>query len=188
MAEMIQLQTIPGIGDARAWKKTKKKKYTIHWYVPNLGTEVYNKFEDAHYKTDVNKPIVLVGTQGEKWVIDLNRFLNTYTVSGDPAALVEKLLNGTLTRADSKRVFSADAKPDGPIYWAFRLPKKYMTQVATSWGDVLIANRPGIGHGIGDMILCADAGGTPNFNDMWVVNGLIFEATYNQSAFKKVRK
>ena len=63
-----------------------------------------------------------------------------------------------------------------------------MTQVATSWGDVLTANRQGIGHGIGDMILCADAGGTPNFNDMWVVNGLIFEATYNQSAFKKVRK
>jgi hypothetical protein len=71
----------------------------------------------------------------------------------------------------------------GPINFAVFVPKQYVFQIPTSWGDTLTVNAPGVPHGKGDFIVCADAGGYPNMNDRWVVNGEIFPSTYDMRAF-----
>jgi hypothetical protein len=63
------------------------------------------------------------------------------------------------------------------------IPVNLVFQIPTSWGDVLTVNAPGIPHGRGDFIVCADAGGYPNLNDRWVVNGEVFPSTYDMRAF-----
>ena len=50
--------------------------------------------------------------------------------------------------------------------------------VDTAWGSQLIVNRSGVPHGAGDYIVCAKKGGKPDLNDVWVVNGLVFNTTY----------
>lgn len=68
--------------------------------------------------------------------------------------------------------------------WAFHLPLSIKNfPVKTSWGDTLYANRPGIDHGMGDFLVCADADGRPNLNDVWIVNGEVFAYTYDMRAF-----
>lgn len=55
-------------------------------------------------------------------------------------------------------------------------------EVETSWGEVLTANRSDIPHGDGDWIVFANDGyGQPDENDSWVVNGLVFENTYEEA-------
>lgn len=53
-------------------------------------------------------------------------------------------------------------------------------QVATSWGEVLTANRDGVPHGDGDFIVSANKDGKPNPDDRWVVNGMVFNNTYKE--------
>ena len=53
-------------------------------------------------------------------------------------------------------------------------------KVATSWGEVLTANRDGVPHGEGDFIVSANKGGQPNPADRWVVNGKVFNNTYEE--------
>ena len=73
---------------------------------------------------------------------------------------------------------------DAAQNWAFHLPLGIRNfPVQTSWGDTLYANRDGIGHGVGDFIVCSDANGMPNLSDMWVVNGEVFPTTYDMRAF-----
>lgn len=49
--------------------------------------------------------------------------------------------------------------------------------------ETLLANRPEVKHSMGDFLVCTDNNGLPNFNDMWVVNGAIFQNTYDMRAF-----
>lgn len=170
------------INDPILYKMTRKKKYKIHCYMPRLGTKVYNKFEKSHYITDKNKPFVLVGTQGEEWVVDLKKLCATYTyVSGSP-----------ITYASLKNKLNADGTIDKfPIVasgcnlnYALRVPVAQKVSINTAWGDVLQVNAPGVKHGKGDFIVCGvDNNGQPMLNDRWVVNGLIFEDTYDMRPF-----
>lgn len=76
-------------------------------------------------------------------------------------------------------------RPDRNTNWAMLIPKSIQNfPVQTFWGDTLLANRPGIGHGFGDFLVCADNGcGQPNLNDVWVVNGEVFPRTYDLHSF-----
>ncbi len=76
-------------------------------------------------------------------------------------------------------------RADANTNWAMLIPKEVENfPVQTSWGDTLLANRPGIEHGLGDFLVCADNGyGQPNLNDVWVVNGAVFPTTYDLHAF-----
>lgn len=66
----------------------------------------------------------------------------------------------------------------GNINYAMHIPVNVQMQVSTAWGDVLIANRPGVPHGNGDFLVCGEKNGRPDLSDVWVVNGKVFATTY----------
>ena len=174
--------------DPIKYKKTRKKKYTITASMPPMGTQVHNKLEKANYVTNENKKFVLTGTVGEQWVIDAGKLAKTYTFEDGtqitPDALKRKLVKGIKNGQEFPclKPFRVTTQPGVPN-WAVHVPKQYVFQIPTSWGDVLTVNDPSLPHGSGDFIVCVDAGGFPNLNDRWVVNGLIFPDTYDMRAF-----
>lgn len=146
------------------WFRAKKKSYEIWARIGRPGTSVYNILENAGY--DV-KPgdIILSGTAGEQWVISRDKFFKTYHV-----------INGALSYSFKKVATNPSAG------YVFVQQVKTVQQVRTSWGAVLTANSPdsAIPHGGGDFIVASPLpNGTPNLNDMWVVNGTIFRQTYD---------
>lgn len=172
------------------YRKTRKTIYKIHAYMPPEGTRVHNKLENANYVTNGDQPFVLRGTVGEEWVIAPKKLMSTYTfANGKP--ITEEALSSRIikTVANGKtcsiiKPFVVMTKPSVDV-WAIHVPTKYVFEVATSWGDKLTINRPGIPHGQGDHIVCADANGKPNLQDRWVVNGEIFRTTYDTKALLK---
>lgn len=123
------------------------------------GTECYNKLEDSHYTTDDDRCFIVTGTCGEEWPINGTKLRNKYGL--DPDSL----------RMDEPQ--SVKVEGGGNEIYAFRANGQH--DVQTSWGDVLKANRDGVGHGKGDMIVSD----TPDFSgDVWVVNGEAFVNTY----------
>ena len=60
------------------------------------------------------------------------------------------------------------------------VPTEYKLTVETAWGDILYTNRLAVPHFYGDYLVCrAGEDGTPDLSDVWVVNGLSFNTTYN---------
>lgn len=173
------------LNNPKNWKRTRKKGYEVYVCRPNIGKEVTNKLEGAKYKTDQNKQFVISGTVGETWVIDAGKLAKTYTfIDGSPItpeALKSKMTkSGLIDWMHLKTMPAANAQTN----WAFHLPLSTKNfPVQTSRGDTLYANRPGVGHGVGDFLVCSDAGGQPNLNDVWVVNGEVFPTTYDMRAF-----
>lgn len=174
--------------DPSIYKRTNKKKYTITAHMPVYGTQVFNKLERAKYMTTSEKQFVLTGTVGEQWVIDVNKLAMTYTfANGAPitkdalASMVTGEMKDGLTHPVIKP-FKVISRP-GPVIWAVRVPLNLVFQIPTSWGDMLTVNAPGVRHGNGDYLVCADMGGMPNLNDRWVVNGEVFPSTYNMKSF-----
>lgn len=172
------------LNNIKNWKRTSKKSYDVYVCAPKLGTKVQNRLEGSSYVVNENKAFVLSGTVGEQWVIDGAKLAKTYCfMDGTPI---------TKDAIDSKResnglldwVHIKTLPGGGGINWAFHLPLGIKNfPVNTSWGDTLYANRDGVGHGVGDFILASDAGGQPNLNDVWVVNGEVFPTTYDMRAF-----
>lgn len=165
------------------WKKTQKKGYNVYACMPKIGTQVVNKLEGAKYATDSNKRFVLSGTVGEQWVIDVGKMAKTYSFADGspitPDALKRRMQGDVIDWIQLKTLPGG-----GGLNWAFYLPANIMNlPVKTSWGDTLMANRPGVEHGVGDFLVCSDAGGKPNLSDMWVVNGQVFPNTYDMRAF-----
>lgn len=144
-----------------------KKIYEIRVKRPAIGTEVYNYLEDCHYTTSEKEPYVLIGTADEEWTIDEVKLLKTYTA-----------VDGTeldLSSVGEKPVTIKTREAGAIQYFCKQVPIDEKVQVATSWGEVLTANRDGIEHGDGDYIVSMDQ----DFKDSWVVNGVIFGRTYN---------
>lgn len=132
----------------------KRTDYYVNYEFVAPGTIVYNYLEDCEYEAGGDKVVKLIGTVGEEWLTSEAKLDSTYDCD-----------NGV-----------AYPKPDANIVWM--RPAEGQEQIPTSWGDILTANRPGVEHGQGDMVACADAGGYPNENDCWVVNGAVFANTY----------
>lgn len=123
------------------------------------GTECYNELEDSHYTTDDDRCFIVTGTCGEEWPINGTKLRDKYGLDPDSLQMDEPQ--------------SVKVKGGGNEIYAFRANGQH--DVQTSWGDVLKANRDGIGHGKGDMIVSD----TPDFSgDVWVVNGKAFANTY----------
>ena len=166
------------------WKKTHKKSYEVYVCRPLPGTQCANRLEGAQYTTDQNKQFIISGTVGETWVIDVNKLAKTY-IFADGMPVMEETLrlkcrqDGQMGWQKMRTQTAADTN------WAMLVPKHIQNfPVQTSWGDTLLANRPGVGHGLGDFLVCADNGcGQPNLNDVWVVNGEVFPTTYDLRAF-----
>lgn len=185
MAAITSQNIMQEIQNPNNWKRTRKKQYEVYVCRPALGTTETNRLEAVTYTTDANKQFIISGTVGEKRVIDLGNLVKTYcTLDGKPITagyLQEKMgADGTIDWLHLKTIPAADTVTN----WAFHLPlgiKNFPVQ--TSWGDTLMANRTGIGHGKGDFLVCADLNGMPNLNNMWVVNGEVFPTTYDMRAF-----
>ena len=182
---MVTAQNImQEIRNIKNWKKTHKKSYEVYVCRPSLGAKCTNRLEGTNYVTDQNKQFIISGTVGETWVIDVNKLAKTYTFAdGEP------ITPDTLSRkCDNNGVMDwwrMKTRADADNNFAFFLPKSIQNfPVKTSWGDTLLANRPGIGHGYGDFLVCTDDGtGRPNLNDVWVVNGEVFPRTYDLHGF-----
>lgn len=150
-------------------KAYRKSMYTIHAVRVPAGIKVYNYLEDVEYTTTEEKCIVLTGTMGEQWPVTFARLASTYTFSGG-GRLTEDIIPEGMFKV--RTIVGEDAK----IVFAEMTTEQ--VEVATSWGEILHANRPGIPHGLGDYIVYADQSGQPDKNDRRVVNGAVFVRTY----------
>ena len=152
-------------------KQYMKRSYTIKAEKVAVGTELYNYLEDCHYTTTNTKCIKLTGTVGEEWPVTIEKLVKTYTfVDGSPITS-ENIPKGefeirTIVGETAETIFAEQVKEK--------------VRVATSWGEILTANREGIPHGDGDFIVSANKNGEPNPEDRWVVNGLVFNNTYEE--------
>lgn len=175
------------LSNTKNWKGTQKKNYEIYACMPPLGTKVSNFLEGSHYVTDEDKKFVISGTRGERWTMNVKKLAETYCfLDGAPItaeALAKKAKKvGNQTVVDWMRLKTLPG--GGPRVWAFHLPASIQNfPVTTSWGERLLANRPGVKHGTGDFLVASDAGGRPNLQDVWVVNGEVFPDTYDMRAF-----
>lgn len=135
------------------------------------GTKIYNFLEDCHYTTNDDKCIKLIGTVGEEWPVTIEKLIKTYT-----------LIDGTTITANNipEGVFEIITIVDENAETIFAEQVTEQIQVATSWGEILTANREGIPHGKGDFIVNANKEGNPDSNDRWVVNGMVFINTYEE--------
>lgn len=165
------------------FRKTHKKRYTLHWMVAMPGTTVYNHLEGCKYVSDREHCVVMRGTREELWVVTLDKLIKTYDVNEtDLRKARTAIMEGT-----ESIWFKAIAKP-GNTVWAARIPNMSRISIKTSWGTVLHANVPQIDHGHGDFVVCANDDRSPNGypvrEDMWIVNGAVFEDTYDMRNFK----
>jgi hypothetical protein len=120
--------------------------------------------------------VVMKGTINELWRTPIEKVITTYT----------KEDGSLLTKSDfiPDKYITMLAKESGG-YFACFVPKDYLFEIQTAWGDILTGNRPEVIHGEGDYILCrSDLEGKPDFSDVWIVNGAVFPSTYDMSQKK----
>lgn len=160
----------------------RKSDYTIFARNAYPGEYVYNELEGSEYTTDENKSIILCGTVGEMWVVSFDKLASTYTYADGAPISEADTLGWRLVPSDDEWW---EVRPiqdyNAPTIFAYQTSPNEQTVVETSWGEVLTANRPGIPHGDGDWIVFAnDGSGNPNIDDAWIVNGEVFENTYEE--------
>lgn len=198
------------IDDIRNYKDCRKKLYDIYVAKPTKGDifinklempVVYNKYkgyvplserfclgehQNIGYKVTEEKPYVLAGTVCEMWNITEDKLFSTYNFITKDG--VEPITKDTLAKKlKGKQTLDwtpIKSKPNNDITMACFVPKNQTGTVMTAWGAPLTYNDPSVPHGRGDFIVCAkNPDGTPNLNDRWVVNGLIFAVTYNNTTW-----
>lgn len=176
------------IYDIKNWKRTVAKCYEVYVCMPKQGTKVTNKFEGSSYLTDANKPLVISGTAGECWVVDFNKLASKYVLMNNAPITYEEINSRLIKVGEQAHVMDwlkikvLPAK--NMVYWTFHLPKKHTNfPVKTSWGDILLANRTGVKHDAGDFLICSDRFGSPNLDNVWVINGTIFPRTYDMRGY-----
>jgi hypothetical protein len=122
-----------------------------------------------------NNGYVVRGTAGELWVISEDKLVQKYeqTENQPNVPFLTEINDGRGDIDEWWVPIVTKTGNDAPINYAYRLPVGQQMEVKTSWA-VLLANDPNVEHGKGDWIVAAD----PEFKDQWVVNGLIFDKTY----------
>lgn len=169
------------------FKRTHKKKYTVHWMIAHPGLVVHNYFEDCTYITDKEHCVVMKGTCGEHWVLTLDKLFKTYNINLTMES-VRKSAEQSILGNKVDTWHCATPKTNETV-WAVKLPDRMKVDIQTAWGSILKANRDGIEHCGGDFVVCANnsrvSGGAPNLGDMWVVNGAVFRSTYDMRGFGK---
>lgn len=72
------------------------------------------------------------------------------------------------------------AAPDSN--YAMFVPADTIVIVETAWGDELHTIVLNVPHGDGDYLVCRKGeDGKPDLSDVWVLNGVIFQKTYDIS-------
>lgn len=154
-----------------------------------------NKVNLINYGLRTNKifvveedDFVLYGTIGEMWSIKKPKLIKTYNIlyRNSPQEITEENLAQFSEKNKSEFLMpwvQLQTKEDNSIAMACFIPKEQTNVKFMAYGNTteLLANDTSISnHGKGDFILCyANSDGTPNMNDRWLLNGLIFATTYN---------
>jgi hypothetical protein len=160
--------------DKTAFFPTRKLAYKIHGMMVSRAFPFTNVLEGNDYVAMPNgSDVVMKGTIGEFWRTPLEKVITTYTKEdGTPLHLSDFI---------SDEYIPMLAK-ESEGYFACFVPQEYLFEIQTAWGDVLIGNRPEVPHGEGDYILCrAGSDNTPDFSDVWIVNGAVFPSTYDMN-------
>lgn len=122
-------------------------------------------------------PYALKGAFGEMWVISINKLIERYTFE-DGTKLTEDELGTKLKKGKLK----IKTKANGNLTWCTQVTvDKGEVTVITADGTRLICNNQELkDHGDGDYLLCCCSkdNGQPDLSDVWVVNGVVFEETY----------
>lgn len=154
----IGLDDVKGSGKFEP-KRFESGSYTVSVEKAEPGTECYNYLEDNEYVTDSDRCFIVTGTAGEQWPINGDKLKSKYGIDPDSIEVGERV--------------STSVAGGGNEVYAVKTTDQVL--IETAWGDTLIANRNGIPHGDGDMIVST----SPDFTgDVWVVNGEVFEGTY----------
>ena len=145
----------------------KKKEYTVQVYKPPLNTKVYNYLEDSIDYTDETKPYVIIGLLNEKWTMNEKKLIQIYNV--DISKITEIPIH--ITTKTNK---------DAPQNFCIHIPLFIQFEIITKFKNKLKANRSEVEHDLGDYLLFTNINGRPNLDDKWIVNGQIFEKTYEK--------
>lgn len=173
--------------DPKNWKKTRDKLYYTYVCMPKVGSNVNDKTTGVKTQTDSKKRYVMSGTIGETKALDAGSLSRKYEfadgapISSDALKKRAKKVNGEVL-IDWVRV--RNKRSEAQLF-AFHLdPKKYGQQVRNLPIGQLVGNQTGIGHGVGDFLVCpANADGTPNIKRVSLVNGQIFPNMYDMHGF-----
>lgn len=151
--------------------------------------EVYTFLIKNAYITNEKDRFIVSGTQGELKVIDSNNLAKTYvflgnSVDSDEEINMKSLRTRCMYSGDRMDWQLLETKADKSDYFACYVPANKMFTLRTSCGKLLVGNDPIIPHGKGDFVVCtANPDNTPNLNNRWIVNGLVFGDTYDNKGW-----
>ena len=169
--------------DPKNWKKTHKKSYEIYVCKPYIGCKCYNFLEGTEYNTNIHNPFIMSGTVGENWTIGLPDLKASYMFA-DGTPITEETVASRCDatgQMDWVKIKTYPSWKNNKTLLAIQVPKEiHSIPVRDIWGNVLIANRPGVKHGLGDFLV---SDGEGCIHVPRVVNGEVFPATYDLHAF-----
>ena len=184
MATNITPQNImQELNNPKNWKRTSKKIYEVYMCKPGTGVKVQDKISGNPYVVNDTNAYVISGTIGDIEVIDARTLATNY------AFIDNTPINGETIKKKANKEGLIDwthlktTPKNGEVVWAFHLPNSIQNFPVNTRNGGVYANRQGTKHGYGDFLVCADAGGQPNLNDIIVVNGMVFPTTYDLRAF-----
>lgn len=167
------------IMDMNNWKQTRKKTgYSIYMCIPPVGTKIHNVLEQMDYVTGKND-VVLSGTREELWVDKLSNVMKTYNFVDKGIITVPKITQMKRLNCLPWTRIEPKASKMGADFALF-VPKQHKNIVLPNGYVVNCAN---VSHGIGDFLVAANVGGTPDIDNIRVVNGEIFVDTYDMRTF-----
>ena len=153
------------------WKLCCKKQYEVAltraergrvYNMPHEAGKVYNFLEDIVEEAEEGA-FVCRGTVGEMYVIPRDK-LDAYDVDADEIG---------------SEWLTAKTRPQAAVYCCRRVEGPFA--LATERG-VMHGNREGVEHGSGDYVVCraleTEDGYLPDQADCWIVNGVVFDNTY----------
>lgn len=148
------------------------KRFGKDWFEPDEVTEellAAAKRGDIYIVSE-EQPYVLRGTVGELWTISEEKLFKKYDIVDDE----------TTTNLSKVRT-----KPDSSKCLACFVPEDILGTINTAWGTTLQINDPRVEHGKGDFVIAQlNNDGTPNLDDIYVVNGKIFATTYDTTRWE----
>ena len=158
---------------AKNCQRVQKKSYEVEVLLPDSPKKVKNILEGADYVANPNEGgVIIKGTVGELWVAKMEKVCKTYKKLDGSDLTPKDFVPGRPMRVKTLR---------GNVYnYALQVPVQRLFSVWTGWGDILVTNLPDVPHGNGDYIVCGDKDGKPDVSDIWVVNGKVFDTTYER--------
>lgn len=179
VVKMLNGKTYFTVDDLKRMRKNGDGRFNIIYQAVSIGKA---------YLVCEKTPFILCGTKGELCTISPVELARNYTFlqSNQPYPINQQslnqrmrkdgLLDWNLVRTSQRAIQDQDM--------ACFVPSSQKGQIKTLWGRVQSINVVGVSHGKGDFVVCSKLpNGEPNLDDMLVVNGEVFAATYNNKGW-----